>query len=230
MTQNNQSTAVVTGKCRLSYEHLMEPHANQPGQESKFSGTFLIPKSDVQTKANLDRAAQAAIAVGLKSKWGGVQPPRLDIAVHDGDGVKPSSGEPYGEECKGCWVVNASSKQKQDIVDINGQPILSASDVYSGMYVRVYLNLFPYNSNGKRGIGVGLGPVQKLEDGEPLGGHVSAASAFGTPADQAPATPAQPATMPQYPVYQAQAPAAQQAPWNAPATGAFDPITGMPIA
>ncbi|MBQ1417716.1 MAG: DUF2815 family protein, partial [Selenomonas sp.] len=39
---------------------------------------------------------------------------------------------------------------------------------------------------GKKGIGFGLGPVQKTRDGEPLGGgRMSAAQAFGAPQQQA---------------------------------------------
>ena len=50
------------------------------------------------------------------------------------------------------------------------------------MYGRVNVNFFPYAFGGKKGIGCGLGPVQKLEDGEALsGGHISAAQAFGAP-------------------------------------------------
>ena len=48
------------------------------------------------------------------------------------------------------------------------------------MYANVCLNFFAYNSTGKKGIGCGLGPVQKTRDGDPLGGRVTAAEAFGT--------------------------------------------------
>lgn len=55
--------------------------------------------------------------------------------------------------------------------------------LYSGMYGRVNVTFFPYMFGGKKGIGCGLGPVQKLEDGEVLGGSVpKAAAVFGTAA------------------------------------------------
>lgn len=194
-------TAVTTGKARLSYEHLFAPYAHQQNQEPKYSVTVLIPKSDVATKSRIDAAIAAATQNGVSKCWNGVKPPIVAIPVYDGDGVRPTSGEPFGAECKGCWVFTASSKQPPQVVDLNLNPIINASEVYSGCYARVNVNFFPYNSNGKRGIGCGLNCVQKLEDGEPLGGGVSAAEAFGAPM----AAPVNPA-----------------APYN------VDPITGMP--
>jgi hypothetical protein len=58
-------------------------------------------------------------------------------------------------------------------------PIINQAEVYSGMYGRVNINFFAYSNSGNKGIGAGLGPVQKLRDGEALGGRVSAEQAFG---------------------------------------------------
>lgn len=178
-----KATQLTTGEVRISYEHLLKPYAQQPGAEEKFSATILVPKSDVDTKRRLDAAIQAAITEGVSSKWGGIRPPQPPIPIHDGDGLRPN-GEEFGPECKGCWVMTASSKQRQDIVDMNMNPIIEPTEVYSGMYARVCLNFFAYNSNGKKGIGCGLGPIQKARDGEPLGGRITASEAFGLPQAQ----------------------------------------------
>lgn len=197
---NNNPTNVTTGKVRLSYVHLFKPYA-RPGQEPKYSTTILIPKSDVATKQRIDAAIQAAIEAGVNSKWNGVRPPQIAIPIHDGDGPRPSDGMPFGKECKGHWVMAASSNRQQAVVDLNLNPILDQTAVYSGMYARVNVTFFAYNSNGKKGIGCGLGPVQKLEDGEPLGGGISPEQAFGSVPYQAPQqAPQQP--MHQQPVQQ----------------------------
>ncbi|MCM1024431.1 MAG: DUF2815 family protein [Prevotella sp.] len=211
-------TTFTTGRARLSFTHLFEPYANNPGQEAKYSVTVLVPKSDVAAKQRLDAAEAAAKRQGLAKCWNGAMPPMIASAVHDGDGVRPN-GEPFGEECRGCWVFTASSKQPPQVVDVNLNPIINQSDVYSGCYARVCVNFFPYNSNGKRGVGIGLQAVQKIEDGEPLGGRVSAAEAFGAP--MAVSQPAQQAQMyaPQYDVYSGQ---------NAPVQQPIDPLTGLP--
>jgi Protein of unknown function (DUF2815). len=176
---NQNIQDVVTGKVRLSYVHLFTPHVSKQGEEPKYSATILVPKTDITTKQRTDTAINAAIQDGISSKWNGVRPPLLAIPVYDGDGVRPSDGMPFGEECKGHWVFTASSKQAPEIVDLNMQRILSQTEIYSGIYARVSVRFFAYASNGKKGIGCGLGPVQKLEDGEPLGGRISAAAAFG---------------------------------------------------
>ena len=63
------------------------------------------------------------------------------------------------------------------------QPILDRAEVYSGCYARVSVNFYAFNSNGNRGIACGLGNIQKVRDGEPLGGRSSAADDFATDVD-----------------------------------------------
>lgn len=58
------------------------------------------------------------------------------------------------------------------------QPILDQSEVYSGCYGRISVNFYGFNSNGNRGIAAGLGNIQKLRDGESLGGRTSAEDDF----------------------------------------------------
>lgn len=238
MNQAVIPTKVVTGKVRLSYCHLTKAYSNQPNQDPKFSTTLLIPKSDIATKQRIDAAINAAIQQGVTDKWNGVRPPVLAIPIHDGDGTRPSDGMPFGEECKGHWVMTASSKTRPEVVDLGLQPVLNESEIYSGMYARVSINFFPYANNGKKGIGCGLNNVQKLEDGDPLGGRTSAANDFNdlpfpapgggyqAPAYQQPQQPAYQA--PAYPQGYAQPQYQQPAPqYQQPQQ--IDPITGKPM-
>lgn len=238
----NELTNITTGEVRLSYVHLFKPYAAMQGQEEKYSCTILVPKTDIDTKARMDAAVEAAKQRGVTDKWNGVCPPILAVPVYDGDGVRPSDGMAFGPECKGHWVFTASAKvdYPPEIVDKMGNPIINQSEVYSGMYGRVNVTFFPYMFGGKKGIGCGLGPVQKLRDGEALGGSApTAAQAFGAP--QA-ATPqygaAMPATSGAAGYAPAPQPAAQQnaygyqaqqtaAPWGQ-AAPAINPITGQP--
>ena len=181
-------TNVTTGEARLSYVHLFKPYAQQPGAEEKFSCTVLVPKTDTATKARIDAAIDAAKQKGINGKWNGVCPPIVPDPVHDGDGVRPSDGMPFGPECKGHWVFTASAKADYppEIVDRNGNPVINQSEIYSGIYAMVNVEFYPYMFGGKKGIGCGLGPVKKIRDGEPLGGSApTAAQVFGQP--QAPA-------------------------------------------
>lgn len=207
---------VLTNEVRFSFVHLMRPQQIE-GQDPKYSVTVLVPKTDTATVAEIQRAINWATQQGVEKKWGGVKPARVATPVYDGDGVRPN-GEAFGAECKGHWVFTASVKVDKgapEIVDANGMPITSESQIYSGMYGRVFVTFFAYNQAGKKGVGCYLGPVQKTRDGDALAGRTpSAASVFGAPAGSAASVFGQPA------------PAAQPA---APAPTGFDDLTGLPF-
>ncbi len=175
---NNNPAHVVLKNVRISYEHLNAPYAQNPGQEPKYSATILVPKSSAENRAKID-AAIAAATERARAKFGNAFPATPKISVHDGDGVRPSDGQPFGEECHGCWIFTASSKQRPEVVDANVQPILNPAEIYSGMYANVGVTFFGYNAPQNKGIGVGLETVQKIADGEPLGnGRASAEDDF----------------------------------------------------
>ena len=186
----NDAQKCLTGEVRLSYCNLitpkLPPNSTNPA-DAKYGVTILIPKTDTRTIADIRAAIEAAALEAVGSKWGGVRPPNLDSIIHDGDGVK-STGMPYGDECKGHWVLNASTKIKPQVVhisDINNE--LAPQDIYSGMYGRVTIRFYGYNNANKRGVGCGLGNVLKTREGEPLSGGASAASDFAGIAPAAPA-------------------------------------------
>lgn len=199
---NNIPTRVLTGEVRLSYANLVTPvpNRNDPSAPAKYSVTLLIPKSDTATYQNILASIEAAAQDAQGKLWNGVRPPVMPIPIHDGDGVK-DNGTPYGPECKGCWVMTANSKNKPQVVhqtDINTE--LLPQDIYSGMYARVTINFFGYNTAGKRGIGCGLGNVMKTREGEPLAGGASAAVDFaGVGQENGTATPNYGAAMPATP-------------------------------
>lgn len=223
----NETTAVVQN-VRLSYVNVFKPYSNSPEQAPKYSATILLPKSDLASKQSLDAAIQAATQKGLNEKWNGVMPPVVANPIHDGDGVK-QDGTPFGDECKGCWVFTASSNadRQPQIVDRNVQPILNQSEIYSGVYANVAINVFPYIHTGKKGVGFGLTHIQKVRDGEVLGGAPVAAnkvfSALGGTQQAANPFP----NPQQAPVQQYQHPM-QQKPVQQNTFG-VDPITGLPL-
>ena len=68
-------------------------------------------------------------------------------------------------------------------MDADRNPILDASELYSGIVGRASINFYAYNSNGNRGIACGLNNLQKLADGTPLGGHSRAEDDFAEDED-----------------------------------------------
>ena len=194
--------AITLNDVRFSYLNVFQakPPFNNPNGEAKFSTTILVPKTNLQAKALMDQAIEQAIAEGTASKWNGVRPPQPAICVHDGDGVRPSDGQPFGAECKGCWVFTASAKADHPpfVVDSQVQTIIDPTQVYSGMWGNVSVSFFAYNSAGKKGIGCGLNGLQKIRDDEPLSARVTAQDAFKP---VAPATPDFGGAMPATPGY-----------------------------
>lgn len=187
----NKPGHIVLRGVRLSYVHLDKPYAAQPGADAKYSCTVLVPKTPAENKAKIDAAIAEATARAVE-KYGRAFPASPKVSVHDGDGVRPSDGQPFGDECKGCWVFTASSKQPVRVVDTNVQDILDPTQIYSGMYANVGVTFFGYNAPQNKGIGVALDNVQKIADGEALGGaRVSAEDDFADTA--APAASAMPA-------------------------------------
>ena len=165
------ATKVITGKVRASFVHIFEPQSVN-GSEPKYSCSFIIPKSDTATVNSIKSAIENAKKESA-SKWGGKIPPNLKLPLRDGDIDRPDD-----EAYAGCYFLNANSRQAPQVVDRLVQPILDQSEVYSGCYGRISVTFYGYNSNGNRGIAAGLGNIQKLKDGESLGGRVNAAEEF----------------------------------------------------
>lgn len=184
----NVPTKVLTGEVRLSYAHLSQPYANptQPNSEPKYSVTLLIPKTDQATYQDIINSRNAAYENAVQNEWKGLRPQLKSLLIYDGDGVR-NDGAEFGEECKGHWVIAASSKRKPQVVDVSNVKVeLAPMDIYSGMYARVTLNFFSFNVSGNKGIGCGLGNVMKTRDGEPLSGGTTAVQDFDGIAAPAP--------------------------------------------
>ena len=169
-------TKVVTGKVRLSYLHAFAP-ASIEGGDPKYSVSVIIPKSDKATIKKIEKAVDAAIKAGegkLAGKNGKVNKAALKLPLRDGD-IDREDDPAY----KDCYFLNASSKNKPGLVDKDLNPIMDQSDLYSGCYGRVSINLYAFNTNGNKGIACGLNNIQKLSDGEPLGAYSDPEDDFG---------------------------------------------------
>ena len=160
---------VITGpNTRWSYANVWEAKSVNGGTP-KFSVSLIIPKSDTATIAKIRAAIEAAYKEGeAKLKGNGRSVPALSVLktpLRDGDTERPDD-EAYAN----AYFVNANSATAPGIVDADRQPILDRSEVYSGVYGRASINFYAFNSNGNKGIACGLNNLQKIRDGEPLGG------------------------------------------------------------
>lgn len=182
MAKFNNPTKVITGvNTRWSYVNAWEAKSINGGAP-KFSVSLIIPKSDTRTIEKIQAAIQAAYEEGQgKLKGNGKSVPALSVLktpLRDGDAERPDD-EAYAD----AYFINANSATAPGIVDANCNPILERSEVYSGVYGRASINFYAFNSNGNKGIACGLNNLQKIRDGEPLGGKSRAEDDFATEED-----------------------------------------------
>ena len=175
-------TKVITGpRTRWSYANVWDPKSINGGAP-KYSVSLIIPKSDTKTIAKIETAIQAAYEEGeSKLKGSGRSVPALSVLktpLRDGDAERPDD-----EAYKNSYFINANSSTAPGIVDADKNPILERSEVYSGVYGRASVNFYAFNSNGNKGIACGLNNLQKISDGEPLGGKSRAEDDFHTEYD-----------------------------------------------
>ena len=179
----NNPMKVITGPdTRWSYANVWEAKSINGGTP-KFSVSLIIPKSDTKTVAKIKAAIEAAYHDGeskLKGSGKSVPPmAAIKTPLRDGDSERPDDLA-YAN----AYFINANSATAPGIVDVDRNPILTRSEVYSGVYGRASISFYAFNSNGNKGIACGLNNLQKVRDGEPLGGKVSAESDFATEDDE----------------------------------------------
>ena len=170
-------TKVITGvKTRWSYANVWQAKSINGGAP-KFSVSLIIPKSDTKTVTAVKNAIQAAYEEGQsKLKGNSKFVPALTAIktpLRDGDAERPDD-----KAYKDSYFINANSATAPGIVDAARNPIIEHSEVYSGVYGRASINFYAFNSNGNKGIACGLNNLQKISDGEPLGGKTRAEDDF----------------------------------------------------
>lgn len=177
MSKVANPTKVITGpQTRWSYANVWDPKSINGGTP-KYSVSLIIPKSDVKTMEKIKAAIESAYQEGQsKLKGNGKSVPALSTLktpLRDGDVERPDDST-YAN----AYFINANSATAPGIVDAERNPIFERSEVYSGVYGRASINLYVFNSNGNRGIACGLNNLQKISDGEPLGGKSRAEDDF----------------------------------------------------
>jgi len=153
---------VVTKKpVRLTFTFL-------PDEDGVFRTSALIPKTDKAQIAQIEEAIEEAKDYGKTAKWGGKIPRNLKIAFQDGD---DTDLDKYPEN-EGHFLLNCRSKKKVGLVDIDRQPILDASEVYSGCWAYLSVTSFAYDNESK-GVSFFLNNIMKARDDESFGGTTS---------------------------------------------------------
>lgn len=177
----NPMKVICGSNTRWSYANVWEAKSINGGTP-KFSVSLIIPKTDTVTVQKVRAAIEAAYEEGqAKLRGNGRTVPPLSAIktpLRDGDTERPDD-----PAYAGCYFINANSATAPGIVDADCNPILTRSEVYSGVYGRASINFYAFNSNGNKGIACGLNNLQKIRDGEPMGSRSRAEDDFDTDDD-----------------------------------------------
>ena len=118
-------------------------------------------------------AIEAAKKEGAANKFKG-KTAGLKLPLRDGDEERADDYPEY----TGMYFMNANSNRKPILLDQDNNEILDQTEMYSGCWGQASINFFPFNSNGNKGIAVGLNALKKKRDDEPLGGTITVDSAI----------------------------------------------------
>lgn len=172
MATEKVTVDLTTGIGTLCFPHVFkETAAKNDKGETVYDIQFLIPKSQREDV----RAILKAIKTVGEAKWGDKWK-KVRTPLRDGDAEKDeltedgtSKEEKYPERL-GCYFMNARSTKPVGVYDRQRNPILDQNDLYGGCKGKIAVTFYPYSNSGNHGVGVGLNGVQKVADGEPLGG------------------------------------------------------------
>ncbi len=165
---------VMTPVFRVSYPNVFEARMNDMSKKMEYSIVALFKKGEDLTA--LKKAANDALVEQWgpdKSKWpSGLKSPFRDQADRKTDGKMPVGYE------EGAIFFNLKSTQRPEVVDQNVQTILDKNEFYAGCWAKASVRAYAYDMKGNRGVAFGLGNIQKVKDGEPLGSRTKATDDF----------------------------------------------------
>jgi len=171
---------VVTPKGRAFYAFVFRPQeAMQKDRDPNYALTLAFDKDSKGIKR-----LQDAIEAVAKEKFGVkaaalLKSGQLKNPLRDGDVEREGN-----EQFAGKLFLTARSKDKPPVVDMDAEPLMSQDDFYSGCYARMDVWFYAFDKAGNKGVAGILNNVQKLGDGERVGGRRSAAEAFGADEDE----------------------------------------------
>ena len=169
---------VITGTdlknlSRFSYVYVFEPKKDlkKDPKDWKYEVSILIPKSDKKGVKMLKAAIEGAKEDGIERKVykGKILEKNFHYPLKDGDDEEREDDEAY----HGHYYLSARTSIKPGIRDKQNEAITDRTEFYSGCFGRASVSFFPYEVEGKKGVGVSLNGLQKVKDGDSLGGGSS---------------------------------------------------------
>jgi hypothetical protein len=167
--------------CRFDYLHVHKPFEGELNKGNpKYKVTCLIDPKDPRGKASWASVQAATKHVGMEvfGNWPQTWKDSKRFCVSDGDSHtitdKKTQEEVTKEAYKGMKVITASNKNRPICVAADGRTPLVPEDnePISGDYGWVVVRFYGTKdaAKGGKGLFAGFEAIQKIKDGEPLGG------------------------------------------------------------
>ena len=161
------SKKILTPKFRVAFPNVFKPKLNQQN-EPKYGLVMLFDKN-----TDISELKELADEVA-REKWPKGVPTDLRSPFRDGN----EKADKY-DGFKDTIAVTANSNYKPGLVNQNVEEIINQEDFYSGCYARATVNAYAYEKLGNRGVSFSVQNIQKLDDGEYLGGKSNPKDDFG---------------------------------------------------
>ena len=185
-----ESVKMLTPEFRVSFPNVFEAvKVNPTDKNAKFGVTAVFQTAE--TAKSKSAGTKVVSIEGLKAlcrnvavekfgadraKW-----PPLKFPFRDGAEPVKKDKDGFGP---GIIFVSLQSTSKPGIVDSyagpdgRSAPLTAQTDFYPGCYARAEVNAYYWKFMGREGVSLGLQNLQKLRDGERLGGRGDAADSF----------------------------------------------------
>jgi len=157
------SDRVLLPKARVVFVNVFEPN-----DKGKYALCMLFDKG-----TNLDELKTLANETA-EEKYGKKIPKNFNYPWKDGNDKDEEDYPDFQNKI----VVNAKSIYQPTVVDEDVEIIINPKEFYSGCYARASVTASCYDVDGNKGINLYLQNVQKLGDGERIGGGVEAKDEF----------------------------------------------------
>lgn len=164
-----QGRAVRTGEVRLSFPRLFELDPTAEINKDQYTTSIIVSETEMQFLIKVVVANTYNNAVSTFAKWGGKKPTNFQLPNFKE--LEADDINMFGLDSSQKWYsIVAKTKTKPTVIDLQTNRITDPSEIYSGVIARVSLSAFPWAFSGKQGVSFALGVVQKVADGQRVGG------------------------------------------------------------
>lgn len=166
---------LITPEAILNWPAIFEPKMAPGATEAKYSCVLIFEQGTDLS------ALKAAAMEAFREKWGDKTKGLLEAGRLKSPFRNDSEEKGYPA---GSVFLTATSKTPPGVVDRfagpdgKPRPITDPIELYSGCKVRASISFYAYDTNGNKGVAVGLRNLQKLADGQRLDGRKKAQDEF----------------------------------------------------